>query len=126
MYFSSAGEKIFDVEIGGEQILKDIDIFGKVGKATALDEYIPIEIKNDKLLFNGNNKYSTKDSKFLLDKINWTLDQETFLYNYINTINDIKDAATIRKRATRYYTTKRTKEDDVYKCSRAYFKSSFI
>lgn len=53
MYFSSAGEKIFDVEIGGEQILKDIDIFGKVGKATALDEYIPIEIKNDKLLFNG-------------------------------------------------------------------------
>ena len=80
----------------------------------------------DKLLFNGNNKYSTKDSKFLLDKFNWTLDQETFLYNYINTINDIKDAATIRKKTIKFYNTKKTKEDDVYKCSRAYFKSSFI
>ena len=53
VYFNAPGEKIFDVEIGGEKVLQNVDIFGKVGKATALDEYVQIEIKNGKCYING-------------------------------------------------------------------------
>ena len=53
VYFNAAGEKIFDVEIGGEKVLQNVDIFGKVGKATALDEYVQVEIKNGKCYING-------------------------------------------------------------------------
>ena len=53
VYFNAAGEKIFDVEIGGEKVLQNVDIFGKVGKATALDEYVQFEIKNGKCYING-------------------------------------------------------------------------
>jgi hypothetical protein len=38
--------------LGKEIILKDIDVFARVGKATAHDEYIVFEIQDGKLLVN--------------------------------------------------------------------------
>lgn len=62
VYFSSKGEKIFDVEINGIKVLIDLDIFEKVGKNSALEEYITIKIikgelyiKNEKANFDGKN-----------------------------------------------------------------------
>ncbi len=52
VYFNSAGEKIFAVSFGNEPILKNLDIYSKVGKASAYDEYIPFEIKNGKVYVN--------------------------------------------------------------------------
>ena len=53
VYFNSKGEKIFDFKIGESTILEDIDIFAKVGKNRAYDEFIEFEIKNDKIFVEG-------------------------------------------------------------------------
>lgn len=52
VYFNSPGEKVFDVYLGKESIIRSLDIYSKVGKASAYDEYIEIEIKNNKVYFN--------------------------------------------------------------------------
>lgn len=53
VYFNSPGEKIFDILIGRETVLKQLDIYTKVGKATALDEYIEFQLKNNNVYFKG-------------------------------------------------------------------------
>jgi len=54
VYFNSAGEKIFDVALGNQKIINQLDIYSKVGKATAYDEYIEFEFKNGKIYFEVN------------------------------------------------------------------------
>jgi hypothetical protein len=49
VYFNSANEKVFDIYLGNEPILRSIDIYSKVGKAAAYDEYIEFELKNNKV-----------------------------------------------------------------------------
>ena len=46
VYFNHKGEKIFNVALGKENIIRNLDIFAKVGKAEAYDEYIEFEIRN--------------------------------------------------------------------------------
>jgi hypothetical protein len=55
VYFNSAGEKIFDVNLGDRNIIKDLDIFSKVGKATAYNEYVEFELKDGKVYVEVNN-----------------------------------------------------------------------
>lgn len=52
VYFNAVDEKVFDVALGKEIILKDLDIFARVGKAMAHDEYIVFEIQNGKVIIN--------------------------------------------------------------------------
>ena len=54
VYFNSPNEKVFDVQIGKEIVLKQIDIYGKVGKASALDEFVEFEVKEGKVFINVN------------------------------------------------------------------------
>jgi hypothetical protein len=42
------------VSLGKETIVKHLDIYSKVGKATAYDEYIEFELKNNKIYVNVN------------------------------------------------------------------------
>ena len=67
VYFNNKGEKIFDFKIGDETILENIDIYEKVGKNNAYDEFIEFELKNNKILVEGkeaNNGYDS-DSKII-------------------------------------------------------------
>lgn len=50
VYFGKSNEKVFDVALGKKIVIKDLDIFDLVGKATAHDEYIEFEIKSNKVL----------------------------------------------------------------------------
>jgi hypothetical protein len=52
VYFNNANEKVFDVALGKKVVLKDIDVFALAGKAVAHDEYIEIELKDDKIYVN--------------------------------------------------------------------------
>ena len=49
------GEKVFNVALGKENVIKNLDIFGKVGKAEALDEYVEFEIKNKQVFYKNKN-----------------------------------------------------------------------
>ena len=66
VYFNSKGEKIFDFKIGDDTILEQIDIFAKVGKNNAYDEFIEFELKNNKIFFEGkeiNNGYNSDNKQ---------------------------------------------------------------
>ena len=69
VYFNSKGEKMFDFNIGDETILADIDIYAKVGKNIAYDEYISFELKNNKIYIEGkevDNGYNSESKKLKL------------------------------------------------------------
>lgn len=69
VYFNSASEKIFDVNIGNKKIISQIDIFSKVGKSTAYDEFIEVEIKNKKAYYRGKaieNGYDAEKESLIL------------------------------------------------------------
>ena len=69
VYFNNKGEKIFDFKIGDRTILEGIDIFEKVGKNNAYDEFIEFELKNNKIYIEGkeaNNGYDTDNNKLKL------------------------------------------------------------
>ncbi len=74
VYFNSPGEKIFDVSLGDHKVVNQLDIYSKVGKATAYDEYIQFEFKNGKIY------YEVK--KFLLVYLFNSLSIEN-IYHYI-------------------------------------------
>lgn len=45
--------KVFDVRLNGHVVVKDLDIFDRVGHSTAHDEIIAISIKKGKLSVQG-------------------------------------------------------------------------
>ena len=63
VYFNSKGEKIFDFKLGDLTVLEDIDIYEKVGKNRAYDEFIEFEIKNDKIYYEGKEAENAYDEK---------------------------------------------------------------
>jgi hypothetical protein len=52
VFFNSPNEKIFDVALGKQTIVKHLDVFSKVGKAIAYDEFVEFELKNNKVYIN--------------------------------------------------------------------------
>jgi hypothetical protein len=52
VYFNSPSEKIFDVALGRDIVVRQLDIYSKVGKASAYDEYIEFDFKNNKIFVN--------------------------------------------------------------------------
>ena len=69
VYFNNKGEKIFDFKIGDETILDTIDMYEKVGKNNAYDEFIEFELKNNKIFVEGkeaNNGYDSDNQKIKL------------------------------------------------------------
>ena len=54
VYFTRANEKVFDIALGKKTVVKNLDIYEKVGKGNAYDEYVEFILKNNKVYFNGN------------------------------------------------------------------------
>lgn len=53
VYFNSANDKVFDVLIGDYTVLRKLDIFYKVGKATAFDEFVEFDVRDNKVYVEG-------------------------------------------------------------------------
>uniref|UniRef100_A0A8C5M4M4 Malectin n=1 Tax=Leptobrachium leishanense TaxID=445787 RepID=A0A8C5M4M4_9ANUR len=53
VYFAQSQQKVFDVRVNGHMVVKDLDIFERVGHSTAHDEIIPISIRKGKLSVQG-------------------------------------------------------------------------
>jgi hypothetical protein len=63
VYFSAPEEKVFDVAVGKKIVIKDLDIFAKVGKAAAHDEFIEFELKDDRVFINKSEAPGAYDAK---------------------------------------------------------------
>ena len=66
VYFNNKREKIFNVALGKEYIIKDLDIYAKVGKAEAYDEYIEFEIRNRQVYYKNKNCNKALDGDNLI------------------------------------------------------------
>ena len=49
IYWSSANRRIFNVKVGGQEVIRNLDLFAKVGKNRAYDVTIPVSV-NDGVL----------------------------------------------------------------------------
>ncbi|KAK2702644.1 hypothetical protein QYM36_018750 [Artemia franciscana] len=66
VYFNSPGAKVFGVLLNDRHtVISDLDIYEKVGKAVAHEEYVPFSVQNGKMNFNGES--STVYDSFRLD-----------------------------------------------------------
>ncbi|XP_051165465.1 malectin-A [Leptopilina boulardi] len=55
VYFNSPNMKVFDIVLNGDHtVVTDLDIFEKVGRGIAHDEYVPFTIQNGKLYYNDD------------------------------------------------------------------------
>ncbi|XP_065575493.1 malectin-like isoform X2 [Artemia franciscana] len=80
VYWNSPGAKVFGVLLNNRhRVISDLDIYEKVGKAVAHDEYIPFSVQNGKMNFNGES--STVYDSFRLDFL-----KDTFGSFHINCI----------------------------------------
>ena len=66
VYFNNKGEKVFNVAFGKDTIIKNLDIYKKVGKAEAYDEYIEFEIRNKNVYYKNKSCYKALDGDKLL------------------------------------------------------------
>lgn len=155
VYFNNENEKTFDVNIGNKRILSNVDIYAKVGKSTAYDEYIEFEIRNNKAYYN--NKYieegyneKTNELKLIFKKgkndnpkINAILivkgsKQDTDYELFKNSLDDLEKAKEekerkqreIKKRNSLHYDFEEYEEDfiddEVETKTKSIFISTFI
>ena len=55
-YWSAAGKRVFDITVGGQTVVSDLDIYAKVGKDTAYDVVLPVSVTNGTLAIRFVNK----------------------------------------------------------------------
>uniref|UniRef100_A0A4W3I8V5 Malectin n=1 Tax=Callorhinchus milii TaxID=7868 RepID=A0A4W3I8V5_CALMI len=66
VYFAQSQQKVFDVRLNGQHVVvKDLDIFEKVGHSTAHDELVPFIVRKGKLSVQG--EVSTFNGKLLVE-----------------------------------------------------------
>ncbi len=76
VYFSAPNSKVFDIALGSQTVVSNLDIFAEAGKFTPHDEYIEFDVKaktvyfKNKAVNDGLNKdKSTVVVKFLKGKV---------------------------------------------------------
>lgn len=65
VYFAQSQQKVFDVRLNGHVVVKDLDIFDRVGHSTAHDEIVPFSIRRGKLSVQG--EVSTFNGKLAVE-----------------------------------------------------------
>jgi hypothetical protein len=86
MYFDSNNKRVFDVMLGKKIVFKDLDIHSEVGKLSADDKYIEVEIDKGRCLYKGENiPGALQDGKLVLQFVKGKADnpivQGIIVYN---------------------------------------------
>ncbi|XP_048677401.1 malectin isoform X3 [Lepidochelys kempii] len=89
VYFAQSQQKVFDVRLNGHVVVKDLDIFDRVGHSTAHDEIIPISIRKGKLSVQG--EVSTFTGKLHIEFVKGYYDNPKICALYIlqGTVDDV-------------------------------------
>jgi len=70
VYFQKAGEKVFDIGLGKLRVIQNLDVFEKVGKAAAHDEFIEFDLlENNKIMVKDKEAEGAYDKKNKLLRI---------------------------------------------------------
>jgi len=52
VYFTRPGQKIFNVDLGKQRIITDLDVFERVGQFVPYEEFIPFELRSGNIYIN--------------------------------------------------------------------------
>lgn len=69
VYFNNPHEKVFDVALGKKIVVSNLDVFSMAGKASAHDEYVQMELRDDKVYVNGVEAINAYEPKNRLLKL---------------------------------------------------------
>jgi hypothetical protein len=69
MYFQKPGNRVFNVRLGNEIVIKNLDIVAKAGRFTAHDEYVEFDYKKEDIIFKGKSIGSSaiRDGKLVVE-----------------------------------------------------------
>ncbi|TRY65598.1 hypothetical protein DNTS_015203 [Danionella cerebrum] len=81
VYFAQSQQKVFDVRLNGHVVVKDLDIFDRVGHSTAHDEIVPFSIKRGKLSVHG--EVSTFNGKLTVEFVKGYYDNPKICALYV-------------------------------------------
>ncbi|KAM6965495.1 malectin isoform 1-T2 [Aplochiton taeniatus] len=89
VYFAQSQQKVFDVRLNGHVVVKDLDIFERVGHSTAHDEIVPFSIRRGKLSVQG--EVSTFNGKLTVEFVKGYYDNPKVcgLYVMKGTLEDV-------------------------------------
>jgi hypothetical protein len=63
VWFNAPNLKVFDVALNDDIVVRDLDIFGKVGRGVAHDEIIPFQVRQNRLIVNGKGSNFNNEIK---------------------------------------------------------------
>ncbi|KAI7797775.1 malectin isoform X2 [Triplophysa rosa] len=81
VYFAQSQQKVFDVRVNGHVVVKDLDIFDRVGHSTAHDEIVPLSVKRGKLSVHG--EVSTFNGKLAVEFVKGYYDNPKICALYV-------------------------------------------
>uniref|UniRef100_A0A3P9JWI5 Malectin n=1 Tax=Oryzias latipes TaxID=8090 RepID=A0A3P9JWI5_ORYLA len=89
VYFAQSQQKVFDVRLNGHVVVKDLDIFDRVGHSTAHDEIVPFSINRGKLTVQG--EVSTFNGKLAVEFVKGYYDNPKICALYVmkGTLGDV-------------------------------------
>lgn len=69
IYFQEPGQKVFNIKVGSQTAVRDLDIFGKLlSRGIPYDEFIDIKVKGGKVSVNGQESSDAlKNGKLQID-----------------------------------------------------------
>ncbi|KAM9392339.1 malectin [Pholidichthys leucotaenia] len=89
VYFAQSQQKVFDIRLNGHVVVKDLDIFDRVGHSTAHDETVSFSIRRGKLSVQG--EVSTFNSKLTVEFVKGYYDNPKICALYVmkGTLEDV-------------------------------------
>ncbi|KAJ8263269.1 hypothetical protein COCON_G00157260 [Conger conger] len=89
VYFAQSQQKVFDVRLNGHVVVKDLDIFERVGHSTAHDEIVSFSIRKGKL--SVQNEVSTFNGKLTVEFVKGYYDNPKVCALYVmkGTLEDV-------------------------------------
>ncbi len=61
VYFNAPNMKVFDVVLNGDlTVASDLDIYERVGRGVAHDEYVEFEVRDGRILLDGDESELTR------------------------------------------------------------------
>lgn len=63
VWFNAPNLKVFDIALNDDIVIKDLDIFDKVGRGVAHDELVPFQIRQNKIIMNGKSSVFSSEVK---------------------------------------------------------------
>jgi len=58
LYFKASRKRVFNIKFGDTRVVEEVDIYSKVGKNAAYDEYIEFDLTSDNQIVASGKKCS--------------------------------------------------------------------